>query len=189
MIFDFGLLVSAFEIGLRQAMLAAIGRPPMVNLKNRGTAAYLICHALAVRWLLTVINGVVLLHGAERGYFTLFALIALVDTLLYPVASHAVMQRMGCGNRWPGFIMLLTWVNNLRIMLLFAVGMLSIIIPGLEVLILGFVLWMLWTAWRAATISLGRGGWAGGGMILLSVLLEVGLGVIVLGLVITPRLG
>ena len=45
--------------------------------------------------------------------------------------------------------------------------------PQLQIVLLPIGIWMIWAAWAVATATLQRGGWIGGGMVLLSMILEV----------------
>lgn len=141
-----------------------------------------IAQALWFRFIIAILNGAIILGLGDWSPLILFILISAIDTLSYPVVSHAVLNRAGLGSLYPCFITAYTWVGNLRILMLMTIGLLAANFEFQEpyMIMFPFALWMLWAAWSVATRALGRGGWVGAGMVLLAVILEMILGLLII---------
>ncbi len=142
-----------------------------------------IWHALWFRFLITVLNGVFVLGFDMMAAIFIFVLVSAIDTLIYPNASYAVMNRTGLGASFPRFITAYTWLGNFKIVLLMAISILASSFGGtvVQMVLFPFALWMIWASWSVATASLGRGGLAGAGMVFLALMLEL----LIAGLIIT----
>jgi hypothetical protein len=135
-----------------------------------------IAQAIWFRYIITVLSVALVLDFDPASTFILILLIYAIDALSYPVVSHIVLHRAGLGKVFPSFITAFTWLGNLRVLLGMILGQLSSILSVEEnILIIMFPLaiWMIWASWSVATLALGRGGWAGAGMVLLALVLEM----------------
>ena len=141
-----------------------------------------ISQAIWFRFMISVLNGVVVLGFGKLTTLILFILIAAIDTLSYPVVSHTVLHRSGLGKVYPSFITGFTWVGNLRILMMMTIVLLtsSFGVEHMQPIMFAFAIWMIWASWSVATITIGRGGWVGAGMVFLALILEVLLGAIIL---------
>ena len=104
----------------------------------------------------------------------------------FAVASHFVARRMGREARWPLFIAAWNWCNVVQYLLLVAaalphlLGAPDLVDQTVELVALG---WALWLEWYAARIALDIGGLAAGGL----VGLDLAIGLVLSG--ITAGLG
>lgn len=182
----FSAIIAGMTYGLRLALRQV--DPADTDAHPNGPAA--IAQALWFRYLITALNGVLVLSFDQTAAILLFLLISVIDTFAYPVVSHGVLYRAGLGPRYPSFITAYTWVGNLRILLLMSVSLLtaSFGTQELQIALFPFALWMIWASWSVATHSLKRGGWVGAGMVFLGLILEMLLGALIITF-IHPNLG
>ncbi|MCE2517349.1 MAG: hypothetical protein J4F41_05800 [Alphaproteobacteria bacterium] len=156
-----------FELALRKV------DPNDASIHPNGPVA--INQAIWFRFMITVLNGSLVMGFTSVSSVMMFVMVVLIDTLAYPVVSHAILFQNGMGARFPSFITSYTWVGNLRVLLVMTLTLLSSFLgtPQLQIMLLPIGLWMIWASWSVATLSLQRGGLAGAGMVVLSMLLEV----------------
>lgn len=164
---SFATIVTGVSYALRMALRQA--QPAMLLPTSKA-----IWDALWFRFLLVLGNGIVMLGFDHAAVFPLLALIALVDTLSYPVISQFALQLAGYGKRFPLFILAMTWIGNLRVMILMVV----LLSTGGDSVIGNFALfvvalWMIWATWSVASQSLGNKGLAGAGMVILMMVVEM----------------
>lgn len=131
--------------------------------------------ALWFRFMLVTANGVAMLGMDHFGLIPLLVALALVDTLSYPVVSQIVLRLAGMADRFPVFLLSMSWIGNLRVMLMMTV---LLVFGGGEGMggnaVLAMVaVWMIWAAWSVASRSLGGKGLAGAGMLVLLMVVEV----------------
>ena len=159
------------------ALQMALGRQEPKQFKSRfeTIGAKEIWDSLWVRLILLMANGVLVLGLDRLDLLPLLAAVALVDTLSYPVVSQFTLQAIGMANRFPLFILAITWIGNLRIILLMAA--LHLAGGGQStagtLVLTGVALWMLWATWSVASQTLGRRGWLGVGMLVLMMSVEL----------------
>lgn len=156
-----------FELSLRRT------DPNDASAHPNGPVA--IAQAIWFRFMITVLNGSLIMGFTDASGIAMFMLVILIDTLAYPVVSHAILYQNGMGARFPSFITAYTWVGNLRVLLVMTLSLLSSFVgaPQLQIMLLPIGLWMIWASWSVATHTLQRGGLAGAGMVVLSMVLEV----------------
>jgi hypothetical protein len=148
--------------GLQAAFLLARGRADGLQLvtddeqaARRSFWAIAVCLPIVLGMRLTSLAsdspGVGLLHLVLRDFIA-FA----VSWLLYAVLSHRIAESLGCGQRWPRFIVAWNWCNvveNLMILLGGLPGFLGappIIDQSAQLVALGWALWVEWYATRTA---------------------------------------
>ena len=167
--------------GITYALRMAIrqGEPGQLEPTNRA-----IWDALWFRFFLIFANSIVMLGMDHAWLIPLLGVIALVDTLSFPVISHFVLQLTGLTGRFPLFILATTWIGNLRVIILFLMLMiLGSDSLGGNFLLLVVAIWMIWAAWSVATRSLGQGGFAGAGMVILMMVVEVMNASVIIGMI------
>ncbi len=178
---------SAIVSGISYALSLALRKvEPSPKAHPNGPIA--IAQALWFRYMVTVLNGVVILGFDKVTALVLFFLISAIDTLSYPVVSHAVLHKAGMARVYPTFITAFTWVGNLRVLLLMTISLLTVGlgVESMQIIMLPFAIWMIWASWSVATHALGRGGWAGAGMVFLALVLEMLLGALILTFIHPP---
>ena len=154
----------ALKMSLRQTHPSAM--PPTTEA---------IWHALWVRFALIILNSTIMLEERSFALFAMLIPIAVIDVLSYPVVSHFALLTSGNEKRFPLFILAMTWIGNLRVIIL----MTTLLIIGIEnpgggiFLLLAVGMWMLWATWSVATISLNHKALAGVGMIALMMVVEI----------------
>ena len=170
---------SAISKGISYGLKLAIRSVHPLS-KTHPHDAQAIWQALWFRLMVTLFNGAVILGFSEASTLLLFFFITIIDTLSYPVVSHAVLSRINLSLRYPQFIVAFTWVGNLRVLLMMSITLLAGVFQEntIQILIFPFALWMIWAAWSVSTQSLERGGWLGAGMVVLAMVLEMILGII-----------
>ena len=173
----FSAIISGISYGLSLAIRKV---EPGPDAHPNGPIA--ISQAIWFRFMITVLNGVVILGFDKMTALVLFIFISAIDTLSYPVVSHAILHRSGLGKLYPTFITSFTWVGNLRVLILMTISLLTVSLgaENMQLIMFPFAIWMIWASWSAATRSLGRGGWAGAGMVFLALVLEMLLGAMIL---------
>ena len=131
--------------------------------------------ALWFRYMLTLFNGVLVLGFSDYGGLIMLAALGLIDVLSYPVASHFVLRLMLLERFFPQFILAVTWVGNLRIIVLMTAILMagSASVPSFSLIVFPFAIWMIWATWSAAARSIENRGWLGGGMLVLMMLVEL----------------
>lgn len=138
--------------------------------------------ALWFRYLITLLNGGLILGLGHMSAVAMLAVLALVDTLSYPVVSHFVLKLMQRDRFFPQFILAMTWVGNLRVLILMMVilflGQMDMAKASLYMF--PFAIWMIWATWSAATRSIENKGWLGAGMVILMMMLEMVNGVLII---------
>ena len=172
---------SAIVTGISYALSLATKRvEPSAEAHPNGPVA--ISQAIWFRFLITILNGVVILGFDNAFALVLFFMISAIDTLSYPVVSHVVLYRSGLGKVYPNFITGFTWVGNLRVLMLMTISLLTISlgVESMQIIMFPFAIWMIWASWSVATRAIGRGGWAGAGMVLLALVLEMLLGALII---------
>lgn len=167
--------LSTVVTGIAYALrLASPIRRMRKKLDEPDPTAKAIWDSLWFRFLLVVVNGLAVLDIDNAGLIPLLVIVALVDTLSYPVISHIVLQFTSLAGRFQPFILAVTWVGNLRIILmmvaLFGTGGVENVGGNLLLVLIAF--WMIWATWSAATRGLNGNGWAGAGMLILMMALE-----------------
>ena len=120
--------------------------------------------ALWAHWLISLAIGVPMLGlWAIPSALLSFAVLSLLITMLYPVASYYALQGLGLGHRYPPFIITMTWLNNFRevfaVVLFFSIN--TIPVSAILFLLAPVAIWILWAFWRGATQSLATNGWVG----------------------------
>lgn len=130
--------------------------------------------ALWFRFILVLLNGIVMLGWGNLHVLPLLAVIGLVDTLSYPVVSQYVLQLTGLGRQFQQFILSVTWIGNLRVILLMAIllGTSGTSVIG-NFLLFVAAIWMIWATWTVAAASLGDKKLAAVGAVLLMMVLEM----------------
>lgn len=178
----FSAIINGIAYGLRLATRSVHPNAGPNHPKGHACDATAIWQALWFRLLVTLFNGVLILGFNQISTMLLFFFITVIDTLSYPVASHAILHRTSMANRFPAFITAFTWVGNLRVLLMMSITLLAGMFDDqtLQVMIFPFALWMIWAAWSVATQSLGRGGLIGAGMVFLALVLEMILGALII---------
>ena len=130
--------------------------------------------ALWIRFFLLMASGMAMLGMDNANLIPLLLATVMVDTLSYPVISQFTLKQIGLAERFPLFIMCMTWIGNLRIILmltgLFATGAGENLVGAFILAVLA--VWMLWATWWVAARSLGNRGWLGGGMLVLMMFTE-----------------
>ena len=180
---------SAIITGISYALNLSLKRvnPTPEAHPNSPTA---ISQAIWFRFLITVLNGVVILGFDQLSAVILFILISAIDTLSYPVVSHIVLHRSGLGKIYPSFITGFTWVGNLRVLMLMTISLLTVSLgaENMQLIMFPFAIWMIWASWSVATRAIGRGGWVGAGMVFLALILEMLLGAMIITFIhpVTP---
>ena len=102
-----GGLTYAMQLSVRRCEPSAM--PP---------SAVAIWDALWFRYMLTLLNGGLILGLGNMGAALMLAVLGLVDVLSYPVVSHFVLRQMQLDRHYTQFILAVTWVGNLRVMIL-----------------------------------------------------------------------
>ena len=131
--------------------------------------------SLWLRFLLLTANGTLVVGWDQSSLIPLLAVVALVDTLSYPVVSQITLHLVGMAARFPLFILSVTWIGNLRVLLLM---MLLLMAGGGEnmggnLLLAAVAFWLIWATWSVAALSLGGRGWLGAGMVVLMMFVEL----------------
>ena len=113
--------------------------------------------ALWVSWLLILLAGWLADIVSFGLGFLGFTIVALIITLIYPVVSFNVVNFLGERQRYPSFIIAMTWLNNLRQVLVLALAhaLSPMNATMARWLLLPVAIWMLWALWRVASQSLG----------------------------------
>ena len=178
----FSAIINGITYGLRLATRAVHPNDGPTHPKGHAYDANAIWQALWFRFLVTLFNGALILGFADISTMLMFLFITFIDTLSYPVASHAILHRTNMAGRYPAFITAFTWVGNLRVLIMMSITLLAGALDDqtLQVMIFPFALWMIWAAWSVATQSLGRGGMVGAGMVFLALVLEMILGALII---------
>lgn len=168
---------ASIVMGLSLALRMALGQEEPGRLKTRfekmwGKAVW---EALWFRLILLVANGTLMVGLDHLNLIPLLVVVALVDTLSYPVVSHFALQAIGMAERFPLFILSMTLVGNLRIILIMTTLLATGGGSGMagNIIMLAVAVWMIWAAWFAASRSLGRKGWLGAGMLVLMMFTEI----------------
>ena len=159
-----GGLTYAMQLSVRRCEPSAM--PP---------SAVAIWDALWFRYMLTLLNGGLILGLGNMGAALMLAVLGLVDVLSYPVVSHFVLRQMQLDRHYTQFILAVTWVGNLRVMILMMIILMTTPV-GLgtsTIFMFPFAIWMIWATWSAATRSIENRGWVGAGMVLLLMILEM----------------
>lgn len=134
-----------------------------------------IWQAIWAKFILNMINGGLATGLVNIKVLPFFIAITLIDVFAYPVASHTILNAFNLGKRYTLFITAFLWLGNFRILLLTAIilGSIAVGINNVPILLFPFVIWMIWAMWSVATITIGRGGWVGTGMVILALIIEV----------------
>ena len=120
--------------------------------------------ALWAHWLISLVIGVPMLGlWAVPSALLSFAVLSLLITMLYPLASYYAVQGFGLSHRYPPFIITMTWLNNFREVFALVLFVSVNILPTSAILFVlaPVAIWILWAFWRGATQSLGASGWVG----------------------------
>jgi len=170
----FGAIINGITYGMNLALRRV--DPASTNAIRQAPDA--IWDALWFRFLVTLLNGALILGLGNMWTVVLLGLLALVDALSFPVVSQLVIARLGLMPRFVAFILSVTWVGNLRIVVLMTVmlifGPISAVGVGAgNIILLMVALWLIWATWSAATLSLGRSGWLGAAMVVLMMAVEM----------------
>jgi len=170
----FGAVISGMTYGLNIALRRVDPADPAAIGQHVGA----IWDALWFRFLITFLNGALILGLSNFSMIALLGLLALIDALSFPVISQLVIGRMGLMPRLIPFLLSVTWVGNLRIVVLMTVmlmfGPISAVGLGAgNLILLAVALWLIWATWSAATLSLGRSGWLGAAMVILMMAVEM----------------
>ena len=167
---------ASIVMGLSLALRMALGQeePDRFKAKFEKMWSKAVWEALWFRLMLLVANGTLMVGLDHVNLIPLLVVVALVDTLSYPVVSHFALQAINMAERFPLFILSVTLVGNLRIILIMT-ALLSTGGGGVagNTILLAVAVWMIWAAWFAASRSLGRKGWLGVGMLVLMMFTEV----------------
>ena len=185
----FGTIISGITYGLNLALRRVDPASPTAIRQ----APDAIWDALWFRFLVTLLNGALILGLDNLSAMVLPGLLALVDALSFPVISQLVISRLGLMGRFVPFILSVTWVGNLRIVVLMTVmlvfGPISAVGIGAgNIVLMAVALWLVWATWSAATLSLGRSGWLGAAMVILMMAVEMINGMLIVTF-IHPMLG
>jgi hypothetical protein len=166
----FGAIITGISYGLK----LAIRQVHPLDSSAHPQDARAVWQALWFRFLVTMFNGALVLGVFQASTLTFFALISIIDTLAFPVVSHAVIARMGNAERFPAFITAFTWVGNLRVLLMMTIVLMAGFMDAhsMQLLIFPFALWMIWASWSVASQTL-LGGWKGAGMVILAMIFEM----------------
>ena len=170
----FGAIINGITYGLNLALRRVDPASPDAIRQSPDT----IWDALWFRFLVTLLNGALILGLGNMTVVVLLGLLGIVDALSFPVVSQLVIARLGLMPRFVAFILSVTWVGNLRIIVLMSVmlifGPISAVGVGAgNIILLVVALWLIWATWSAATLSLGRGGWLGAAMVILMMAVEM----------------
>ena len=178
----FSAIINGITYGLRLAIRSAHPLDGANHPKGHAHDTTAIWQALWFRLLVTLFNGVMILGFTEVSTMMMFFFITVIDTLSYPVVSHAILNRTSLLGRYPVFITAFTWVGNLRVLLMMSITLFAGLVDDqtLQIMIFPIALWMIWAAWSVATQSLGRGGVVGAGMVFLALVLELIIGAMII---------
>lgn len=142
------------------------------NVHRQDVAA--VWDALWSSWLISLIIGIPLLGiwSSLPGLLS-FMVLTLVITMLYPVFSYYALLWLGLQQRYPSFIITMTWINNFRELLVLVLVLFFANVPAQNLLLIltPITFWMLWAFWRGATQSLQSSGWTG--LLMLALLIAV----------------
>ena len=139
-----------------------------------------VAQAVWFRFMINALNGLIVIGIGGMSILIVFIFISLIDALLYPNISHAILARTSMRGKFLSFITAFTWVGNLRILLLMTVSLVGATFTQSNSLLIlfPFAVWMIWASWSVATASLERGGWVGAGMVVLGFIVEMFIGAI-----------
>ena len=176
--------ISTIIDGMTYAIRMAFGQARPEDMPPETKAIW---DALWVRYILTLLSNLIVL---ESNHLTLFALMlpaALIDTLLYPVVSHFCLERTQYANRFPQFILAMTWIGNLSMIIMMTLIALFGNTDTTPVGFGGFLLviaaiWMIWVTWSVATASLDNRKFLGVMMIVLMMIVQIINALIVFGI-------
>ena len=163
-----GAIIAGLAYGLR--LSTRRGEPQDMAPTNSA-----IWDALWFRFLLTLLNGGLILGLGNFGAVLMLAVLGLIDVLSYPVVSHFVIRQMQAERFFPQFILAVTWVGNLRVMILMMVILMtsSAALTSASFVMFPFAIWMIWATWSAGTRSMDNRGWLGAGMVIVMMLMEM----------------
>ena len=161
-------IISGIAHALRMAVLK--GHPEQLDPTPKA-----IWDSLWLRFMLLTATGTLVLSSDQISLVPLLAVVALVDTLSYPVVSQITLNHIGMAGRFPLFILSVTWIGNLRVILMMVILMIAggIQTSGGTLLIVATAFWLLWATWSVAALSLGGRGWLGAGMVVLMMFVEL----------------
>ena len=170
----FSAIVDGVTYGLRLALRKADPNDASAHPSTPEAVA----QAIWFRFMINALNGVIVIGFSGMSILLLFIFISVIDALLYPNISHAVLSRTSLRGKFPSFITAFTWVGNLRVILLMTVSLIGTGFAGVggQIILLPFAIWMIWASWSVATVSLQRGGWVGAGMVMLGFVAEMFIG-------------
>ncbi|MGC6485676.1 MAG: hypothetical protein ACON4P_08415 [Candidatus Puniceispirillales bacterium] len=171
--------LGAIVAGLTYALQLSIRRTEPQSMAPDSRAIW---DALWFRYMLTLLNGGLILGLSNGGAVAMLAVLGLVDTLSYPVVSQIVIRQMRLDRFFPQFILAVTWVGNLRVMILMMVILFlgQMDMATASIYMFPFAIWMIWATWSAATRSVENKGWVGAGMVVLMMLLEMVNGMLII---------
>jgi hypothetical protein len=138
--------------------------------------------SLWFRYMLTLLNGSLIVDFGQMTAVVMLAVLGLLDTLSYPVVSHFILRQMQLNRHFPQFIVAVTWVGNLRVIILMILFLLlgQMDMATASLYIFPFAVWMIWATWSAATRSTGNKGWVGAGMMVVMMMLEMVNGILII---------
>jgi hypothetical protein len=167
--------IPAIAKGLRYGKQLAFGKINPSDIDVYPNEPKDIAEALWFRFMLSMFNGVLSFQLDNFSMAIALVLVIIISTLAEPVVSHAVLRQFGLASRWPSFITAYTWLGNFRILLVLMLFIVSnaLSAPQLQLAAIPIGFWMLWATWFVATHSLKRGGLAGVGMVVLTIVLEL----------------
>jgi hypothetical protein len=165
---------SAILAGLAYGFRVAAGQIRAGDPADHPQDAAAVWDALWASWLISLIMGIPLLGiwGSLAGLLS-FMVITLVIALLYPVISYYALTWLGLQQRFPAFIVTMTWINNFRELLVLVIVLFFAGMPAQNLLLIltPITFWMLWAFWRGAAQSLRASGWTG--LLMLALLIVV----------------
>lgn len=164
--------LGAIVNGLAYGLKLAIRRGEPQDMQPHPGAVW---DALWFRYMLTLLNGGLILGLGNYSAVLMLAVLGLVDVLSYPVVSHFVLRQMQLDRFFPQFALAVTWVGNLRVMILMMIILVTspAATASATLIMFPFAIWMIWATWSAATRSIESRGWVGAGMVVLMMILEM----------------
>ncbi|MGB0181561.1 MAG: hypothetical protein ACPHW5_01245 [Candidatus Puniceispirillales bacterium] len=165
---------SAIISGLIYGFRVATGQITAGDTNAHPQDAPAVWDALWASWLISLIIGIPMLGiwGSMVNLLS-FMVITLVIVMLYPVISFYALSWLGLQQRFPAFIITMTWINNFRELLVLVIVLFFSNMPAQNLLLVltPITFWMLWAFWRGASQSLKSSGWTG--LLMLALLIVV----------------
>ena len=116
----------------------------------------------------------------QNGILPRLLLITIIDICLFSIFVNTIFEKMGKPDAFYKFIIPFNWIQSFQavVMLLFAV--LGLIFPPSVFVFfgIGIVIWVTFSLWRVGKEEIGLSSWGATGMIFLSVVIEVTLGML-----------